>query len=170
MTQMRSSPRVVRQSPMNLLPDTQNCGLRMRRECRERFPRLRLQKKLLASDPDMHHGTWRTCRDACRDRWPAVAGENVPGIPGACATRYFTYLARGPWGAYLYYNNTKSPNEFSCGYGSSYGAIIYFSTLCACHYITLSNVPGYLCIIVTIKWYRHLIFYHYCECQSIATD
>ena len=39
----------------------------------------------------------RTCRDACRDRWPAVAGENVPGIPGACATRYFTYLARGAW-------------------------------------------------------------------------
>ena len=24
---------------MGLLPDTQNCGLRMRRECRERFPR-----------------------------------------------------------------------------------------------------------------------------------
>ena len=23
---------------MGLLPDTQNCGLRMRRECRERFP------------------------------------------------------------------------------------------------------------------------------------
>ena len=26
---------------MGLLPDTQNCGLRMRRECRERFPRHR---------------------------------------------------------------------------------------------------------------------------------
>ena len=25
------------------------------------------------------------------------AGENVPVIPGACASRYFTYLARGPW-------------------------------------------------------------------------
>ena len=25
--------------PMGLLPDTQYCGLRMRRECRERFPR-----------------------------------------------------------------------------------------------------------------------------------
>ena len=24
--------------PMGLLPDTKNCGLRMRRECRERFP------------------------------------------------------------------------------------------------------------------------------------
>ena len=48
-----------------LLPDTQNCGLRMRRECRERFPRHRLQRKPLVNDPGMHHGTWR---DACRDR------------------------------------------------------------------------------------------------------
>ena len=37
---------------MGLLPDTQNCGLRMRRECRERFP-----KPPLVSDSDMHHGT-----------------------------------------------------------------------------------------------------------------
>ena len=27
---------------MCLLPDTENCGLRMQRECRERFPRHRL--------------------------------------------------------------------------------------------------------------------------------
>ena len=27
---------------------------------------------------------------------PAVAGKMVPGIPGACATHNFTYLARGP--------------------------------------------------------------------------
>ena len=44
---------------------------------------------------------WRTCRDACRDRQLAISfevggGENVPGIPGACATRNFTYLVRGP--------------------------------------------------------------------------
>ena len=43
--------------PMGLLPDTQNRGLRMRRECRERFPRHRVQRKLLVSDPGMHHGT-----------------------------------------------------------------------------------------------------------------
>ena len=29
----------------------------MRRECRERFPRHRLQRKPLVSDPGMHHGT-----------------------------------------------------------------------------------------------------------------
>ena len=31
--------------------------LHMRRECRERFPRHRLQRKPLVSDPGMHHGT-----------------------------------------------------------------------------------------------------------------
>ena len=44
----------------------------------------------------------RTYRGACRDRKPAVSfeislGENVPGIPSACATRNFAYLVRGPW-------------------------------------------------------------------------
>ena len=27
-----------------------------------------------------------------------MVGKNVPSIPGSCATRNFTYLARGPWG------------------------------------------------------------------------
>ena len=30
---------------MGLLPDTKNCGLRMRRECRERFPHLPTSKE-----------------------------------------------------------------------------------------------------------------------------
>ena len=42
---------------MGLLPDTQNCGLGMRREFRECFPRRRLQRKPLASDPGMYNGT-----------------------------------------------------------------------------------------------------------------
>ena len=50
-------PHNLRVFPMGPLPDTKNCGLRMRRECRERFPRHRFQRKLLVSDPDMHHGT-----------------------------------------------------------------------------------------------------------------
>ena len=45
-------------SSMGLLPDTSNCGLRMRLGCRERFPRHRLQRKPLVSDLGMHHGTW----------------------------------------------------------------------------------------------------------------
>ena len=50
---------------MGLLPDTQNCGLRMRRECRERFPRHRLQRKPIGSDPGMHHGTCVTHMPWC---------------------------------------------------------------------------------------------------------
>ena len=68
----------------------------MHRECRERFPR----RRGLAIPTCI---TARASRDACRDRYPVVSfeiggGENVPGIPGACATRNFTYLVRGPYG------------------------------------------------------------------------
>ena len=81
-------------SSMGHLPDTQNCGLRMRRE---RFPRHRLQRKPLASDPGMHH-----CTSVMHVSWCMSGslthggGESVPGIPGACTTRNFTYLVRGP--------------------------------------------------------------------------
>ena len=70
----------------------------MRRECQERFPCHRLQRKPLVSDPSMHYGTCVThvpwCMSGSLNRG---GGENVPGIPGACATRNFTYLARGLW-------------------------------------------------------------------------
>ena len=42
-----------------------NCGLRVRREYRERFPRQRLQRKPLVSHPSMHYATCIT--HACRD-------------------------------------------------------------------------------------------------------
>ena len=35
----------------------ENCGLRVRQECREHFSHHRLQRKPLVSDPSMHHGT-----------------------------------------------------------------------------------------------------------------
>ena len=70
----------------------------MRRECRERFPHHRLQRKPLVSDPGMHHGTCVTHVPWCMSGSLFSGGrENVPGIPGACATHNFTYLARGPW-------------------------------------------------------------------------
>ena len=56
---------------------------------------------LRVGDTDMHHGTCVTHVLWCsQDRQPAVSlevggGENVPGIPGAYATSYFTYLIRG---------------------------------------------------------------------------
>ena len=69
----------------------------MRRECRELFPRHRG----LAIAGCITARASRTCRDASRDRYLGISfevggGGNVPGIPGACATRNFTYLARGP--------------------------------------------------------------------------
>ena len=72
-----------------------SCGLCMRWECRERFSR---QRKPLVSDPSMHHCTcvthvaWWMSGSLTRG-----GGENVPSIPGACATRNFINLARGPW-------------------------------------------------------------------------
>ena len=84
--------------PMDLLPDTQNCALRMRWECRERFPRHRLQSKPLLSDPGVHHGKCGTHVPHCMSGSLTRGGrENVLGIPGACATLNVTYLVRGPW-------------------------------------------------------------------------
>ena len=54
------------------------------------------------SDPDMHHDTCVTHVPWCMPRSLTNAfvwsrwRENVPGIPGACATRNFTYLNKGP--------------------------------------------------------------------------
>ena len=74
-----------------------NWGLRMRRECRERFPQHRSQRKPLISDPSMYHGTCVTHVPWCMSG-PLTrgGGKNVPGIPGACAIHDFTYLVRGP--------------------------------------------------------------------------
>ena len=54
----------------------------MRRECREQFPSQRRQSK-----PPVKSGHV--------SRHVRGGGENVPGIPGACATRSFTYLVIG---------------------------------------------------------------------------
>ena len=61
---------------MGLLPDTLNRGLCMHRECWERFPHHRLQRKPSVSDPGMHHGTWVTHVPWCMSgSQPAVAGK-----------------------------------------------------------------------------------------------
>ena len=92
-----TSPATAGYISMGLLTDTYNCWLRMRRERRERFPRHRIQRMPLVSDPGMHHGTCVTHVPCCMSGSPIRGGgETVPGIPGACATHNFTYLARGP--------------------------------------------------------------------------
>ena len=60
---------------MGLLPDTWNCGLRMHRECRERFPRHQLQRKPLVSNPGMHHGTCVTHVPWCMSGALACGGR-----------------------------------------------------------------------------------------------
>ena len=78
----------------------------MRRECRERFPRHRFQRKPLVSDPGMHHGTCVSHVPWCiSGSLTRCSGENVPGIPGAYATRNFTYLARCPLKYYEHFLN-----------------------------------------------------------------
>ena len=50
------------------------------------FAPSRLQMKSLVSDPGMHHGTCVTHVPWCMSGSPTRGGgENVPGIPGACA-------------------------------------------------------------------------------------
>ena len=69
----------------------------MRRECREHFPRHQLKRKLPVSHPGMHHGTCLTHVPWCMSgSLTHIGGENVTGIPGACATHHFTYLIRDP--------------------------------------------------------------------------
>ena len=54
------------------------------------------------SDPDMQHGTcvthvpWCILGSLTSGFIEVGGGENVSGIPGACPTRNFTYLVRGP--------------------------------------------------------------------------
>ena len=49
------------------------------------FPRRRFQRKLLVSDPGMHHGTCVTNVPWCMSGSLTYGdGKNVPGIPGAC--------------------------------------------------------------------------------------
>ena len=50
------------------------------------FPRRRFKRKALVSDPGMHHGTCVTHVPWCMSGSLTCGdGENVPGIPGACA-------------------------------------------------------------------------------------
>ena len=57
-----------------------------------------LHRKPLISNHGTHHGTCVTHVPWCMSGSLIRGGrENIPDIPGACATRNFTYLARGPW-------------------------------------------------------------------------
>ena len=60
-----------------------------------------------SKDPGMDHGTCVTHVPWCMSgSLTCGGGENVLSIPGACATRNFTYLARGP----LYFHDWNIDN------------------------------------------------------------
>ena len=76
--------KTYRMKCMGLLPDTQNCGLRMRRECREPFPRHRGLTIPACLPGSLTHGfLWR--------RWWGKRSRH------SRRTRN-PYLVRGPWG------------------------------------------------------------------------
>ena len=61
-----------------------------------KFSRHPFKRKPLISDPGMHHGKCLMHVSWCMSGSLSHGGkENVPGIPGACATRNSTYLVRG---------------------------------------------------------------------------
>ena len=71
---------------MGLFPDTQNVDCACAGNAGNVFPRRRLQRKPLVSDPGMHHGTCFTHMPWCMSgSLTRGGGENVPGIPAACA-------------------------------------------------------------------------------------
>ena len=71
------------------------------------FTRRRLQRKQLVSDPGMHHGTCVTHVPWCMSGSLASGGgENVPGIPGACAPAIFCIWQEAHW------NGISWPNKY----------------------------------------------------------
>ena len=83
---------------MGLLPDTQNCGCACAGNAGNVFP-VTAGKRSRHASRHVRHARAVMHAGIANLRFPlkSAAGENVPGIPGACATCNFTYLVRGPW-------------------------------------------------------------------------
>ena len=74
------------------------------------FPRRRFQRKPLVSDPGMHHGTCVTHVPWCMSGSLTCGdGENVPGIPGACAPAILRIWQEAHWGATQLYGLSNGP-------------------------------------------------------------
>ena len=123
-------------------------------------PPTRYVKLWVAHAPGMP-GTarvWRACRDACRDRKLAVSfevsgGGNIPGIPGTCATRNFTYLVRGP----CYNQVTIEPRSRN---------LVYMPCAKSCpdriinvdvHHISL-QVYDYMMMNIFVQWFPSIVY------------
>ena len=78
------------------------------------FPRRRFQRKPIVGDPGMHHGTCVTHVPWCMSGSLTCGdGENVPGIPGACAPAILRIWQEAhekmyPWSRTFYWPNKAS--------------------------------------------------------------
>ena len=115
-------------------------------------PRCRFQRKPLVSDPGMHHGTCVTHVPWCMSGSLTCGdGENVPGIPGACATAilriwqeahgiYLPAVVMSTWyfGIYTIYNISQEIcTRFCCA-------------LLCCGYAFVHNEFTYLSIFIRV--------------------
>ena len=104
------------------------------------FHRRRLQRKLLVSDPDMHHGTCVTHVPWCMSGSLTCGGrENDPGIPGACAPAILRILQEA---------HAKRLSMLRCISSTSY--TIPTSVCCIMFYysdIIVISSDGFMCLI-----------------------
>ena len=112
---------------MGLLPDTRNCVCACAGDAGNVFPITAGERSRHASR-HVRHARAVMHAGIANYRFPlkSAAGENVPSIPGACATCNFTYLVRGPWKGWssctlwfmtkmgLDVPNITLQNEFAC--------------------------------------------------------
>ena len=84
---------------MGLLPDTQNCRCACAGNAGNVFP-VTAGKRSRHTSRHVRHARAVMYAGIANYWFPlkTAAGENFPGIAGACATCNFTYLVRGPWG------------------------------------------------------------------------
>ena len=88
---------IWKSSAMGLLPDKQYCGCACAGNAGNAFP-VTAGKRSRHASRHVRHARAVMHAGIANLRFPlkSAAGENVPGIPGACATCNFTYLVRGP--------------------------------------------------------------------------
>ena len=90
----------------------------MRWECRERFPRHRLQRKPLVSDPGMHHGTCVTHVPWCMSgSLTCGGGEMSPAFPAHAQPTILciwqeAHGGKGLWLGRLYMDESGTPASY----------------------------------------------------------
>ena len=134
----------------------------MRRECRERFPQHRLQRKPLVSNPGMHHGTSATHVPWC------MSGSLTRGGRGK-RSRHSRRL-RNP----QVYVSGKRPMQ--CIPETRYD-LIYVRVFCVCvcvfvilHFIALLVRPFLIPPSTANTKFSHYIFWFVCLSVSNTTE